>query len=196
MKKYITVIICLFMLLGCASNKKEEVKKFSLAGKQQDMETIKEKINNYFEIKIKKDETNGSLSTIQLSTEENVLDITFVFSEDGLSKILISDNTIDDDEKYTFLIRYEYRIKYVYLDKIEDNKSSVYIINGDPNTKIADGKKFISHYKEASGDIRKGCSDFYKNDIQKKLLDKAGISEKDLVLYGKELYKENQTTNE
>ncbi|MDD2495345.1 MAG: hypothetical protein PHE29_09140, partial [Tissierellia bacterium] len=67
---------------------------------------------------------------------------------------------------------------------------------GDPNTKIDDGKKFISHFNEASGDIRKGCIDFYKNDIQKKLLDKAGISEKDLVLYGKELYKENQTTNE
>ncbi|MDD2495342.1 MAG: hypothetical protein PHH04_06480 [Thomasclavelia sp.] len=191
MKKYITIIICLFMLVGCASNKKEEVKKFSLAGKQQDIETIKEKINNYFEIKIKKDENNGSLSTIQLSTKENVLDITFVFSKDGLSDIGICDNTIDDDEKYTFVIWNKYKIKYVYIEKNKDNKASVYIINGDPSTKVDDGEKFLSgYYKEASGDVRKGCIDFYKKDVQK-LLDNAGISEKDLVLYGNKMYDEN-----
>ncbi|MDD2495343.1 MAG: hypothetical protein PHH04_06485 [Thomasclavelia sp.] len=196
MKKYITIIICLFILVGCASNKKEEVKKFSLAGKQQDIETIKEKINNYFDVKIKKDEKDKGLDYIYLSTEKNILSIIISDSKDKLSYIEINDESIDDGEKYTFVIRYKYKLKYVNFNKMVDHKMSMYIINGDPNTKVTDGKKFMSYYNEASGDIRKGCIDFYKNDIQKKLLDKAGISEKDLVLYGEEQYKENQTTNE
>ncbi|MDD8049230.1 MAG: hypothetical protein PHH04_06500 [Thomasclavelia sp.] len=196
MKKYITVIICLFMLVGCASNKKEEVKKFSLAGKQQDIETIKEKINNCFDVKIKKSVQDGHLVAIGLSTDVNDLSIAFIYSKVGLSYIDISDNSIDDDEKYTFVIWNKYKIKYVYIEKNKDNKASVYIINGDPSTKVDDGEKFLSgYYKEASGDVRKGCIDFYKKDVQK-LLDKAGISEKDLVLYGKEQYKEIKTTNE